>query len=89
MPFEDYVAALEAFGANDPTAGLTTTSTTAEVVAALDASVGLAIADQVRISAIVPEPCYAEAHDAVYAYRQSVIELFQDVFPELEAAVRC
>ena len=86
MPFEDYVAALEAFGANDPTAGLTTTSTPAEVVAALEASVALAIADQVRISTIVPEPCYAEAHDAVYAYRQSAIELLQGILPELSVA---
>ena len=86
MPFEEYVAALEASAANDPTAGLRSTSTTAEVVTALEASVALAIADQARISTIVPEPCYAEAHDAVYAYREAAIELFQDILPELAAA---
>jgi hypothetical protein len=86
MPYAEYVAALEAFTTDDPFASVSDPPTRDELVAGFEQLVTNATVEQERLTAVVPEDCYAEAHQELLAYWQSSIELTGQVATELAAA---
>jgi hypothetical protein len=86
MPYAAYVAALEAFTTDDPFAGVSDPPTKEQLVAGFEQLVAKATVEQERLAAVVPEDCYAEAHQQLLAYWQSSIELTGQVATELAAA---
>lgn len=86
VPYAEYVAALEAFTTDDPFAGVSDPPTRDELVAGFEQLVANALVEQGRLAAVVPEDCYAEAHQELLAYWQSSIELTGQVATELAAA---
>ena len=83
LPYGGYLAALEEFAASSAatTEHLGPASTVADVAAAYQESLALVEADQQRMLGIVPEPCYAAAHEEVLAYRETAIEFFREALP--------
>jgi hypothetical protein len=85
MPYADYLAALQAFTRNDPFAGLSDPPTVAEIEAAVEVLLANAKVEGERLAAVVPEPCYADAHRELTAYWQSSIELYEGILPQVAA----
>ena len=86
LPYVEYLAALEAFTQQDPFAMFSDPPTQEEVVAGFRNLAAMATDVQVRLQGVVPEDCYAEAHEELLAYWQSSIELTEDAADQLEAA---
>jgi hypothetical protein len=86
LPYAEYVAALEELRSQDPMAELGATSTTDDVVAAMEEMLVLAEGYGVWLDTVVPEPCYAFAHEELSAYWQSAIELYREFLPLLAPA---
>ena len=86
MPYAAYVDALEAFTTDDPFAGVSDPPTQEQLVAGFEQLVANATVEQERLAAVVPEDCYAEAHQELLAYWQSSIELTGQVATGLAAA---
>ena len=86
LPFDRYVATLDEFRNENPMAELSPEPTVAEVVAAIEALLVPAETQEQWLSTVVPEPCYASAHEELLAYWRSSIELYQTILPELAAA---
>jgi hypothetical protein len=86
VPYAAYVAALEAFTTDDPFAGVSDPPTQEQLVAGFEQLVANATVEQDRLVAVVPEDCYAEAHQELLAYWQSSIALTGQVATELAAA---
>ncbi len=86
VPYAAYVAALEAFTTDDPFAGVSDPPTKEQLVAGFEQLVAKATVEQERLAAVVPEDCYAEAHQQLLAYWQSSIELTGQVATELADA---
>jgi hypothetical protein len=86
IPYAAYVAALEAFTTDDPFAGVSDPPTQEELVAGFEQLVANATVEQDRLVAVVPEDCYAEAHQELLAYWQSSIELTGQLATDLAAA---
>lgn len=86
LPYALYVAALEAFTEDDPFAGLSDPPTKDEIVTGIETMVANATAEQERLVAVVPEECYAEAHQELLDYWQSSIELTGEAAAQLDAA---
>jgi hypothetical protein len=85
MPYADYRAALEAFSRNDPFAGLSDPPTVAQIEAAIGVLLANAKIEGERLAAVMPEPCYADAHGELTAYWQSSIELYEGILPQVAA----
>lgn len=85
MPYAEYVAALEELQVASRAVFLRLGSApaTAEVVAAYQEVIPLGQTDLRRLSGVVPEPCYATAHQEVLAYRGSVIEITEQALPQM------
>jgi hypothetical protein len=83
LPFADYVAALDAFRDNDPFAGMGDPPTQEQVVAGFEKLVEYATIEQERLQAVVPEECYAEAHQELLGYWQSSIEVTAEAATQL------
>ena len=86
MPYADYVAALEAFTTDNPFAGVSDPPTKDELVAAFERLAAKATLEQERLVAVVPEDCYAEAHQELLAYWASSTELTGRLATGLAAA---
>jgi hypothetical protein len=86
LPFAEYVAALEAFAENDPFAELGDPPTPDQVVAGFENLVDYATTEQHRLQAVVPEACYAEAHQELLGYWQSSIEVTAEAASQLATA---
>jgi hypothetical protein len=85
MPYADYVAALKAFTTDDPFAGVSDPPTQDELVTAFQALVSRASLEQERLDAVVPEDCYADAHQELLAYWASSTDLTGKLATELAA----
>ncbi len=85
LPYVEYVAALKAFTASDPFAGVSENPTTDELVVAFETLVARATVEQERLAAVVPEDCYAEAHAELLTYWASSTELTGQLATELAA----
>lgn len=85
LPYVEYVAALDELQVASRAAFLRLGSApaVAEVVAAYQEVIPLGKADLRRLTGVVPEPCYATAHQEVLAYRGSVIELIEQELPRM------
>jgi hypothetical protein len=87
LPYADYVAALEAFTLQpSPFAAMSDAPTKEEVVTGFRNLVAMATTEQERLAGVVPEACYAEAHEQLLAYWQSSLELTAQGADQLEAA---
>ncbi len=86
MPYADYVAALQAFTTDNPFAGVSDPPTKDELVAAFERLAAKATLEQERLVAVVPEDCYAEAHQELLTYWASSTELTGQLATGLAAA---
>lgn len=84
--YAEYVAALKAFTATDPFSEMDDQPTKEQVVAGFRSLVDMAAGEQMRLEAVVPEDCYAAAHDELLRYWRSSIEVTAEAATKLEAA---
>lgn len=86
LAYAAYVAALEAFTATDPFAGMGDPPTKEQVVTGFRNLADMATGEQVRLEGVVPEECYSEAHEELLRYWRSSIEVTVEAATRLEAA---
>jgi hypothetical protein len=86
IPYAEYVAALKGFTATDPFGEMGDPPTKEQVVAGFRNLVDRAADEQVRLEAVVPEDCYAAAHEELLRYWRSSIEVTAEAATRLEAA---
>lgn len=88
VPFDEYVASLQAFKADMAALNDSRSSdgmpTVEETLGNLDASLPLYEAEIERLRAVMPEPCYAAAHEEVIGFQESTLAILGETRPLLE-----
>jgi hypothetical protein len=83
MPYPEYRAAIDAFrqAESERQEGAGTLTTVADAVARYEESLDRQSAEVERLSAITPEPCYADAHEEYVAYLGYAVATLRDTLP--------
>lgn len=85
-PYAEYRAGVEAFQTAGESSSDGQMPTVEAVIESFSANIDRTRAEVGRLMAITPEPCYADAHAEMIAFREYVIVTYRDTLPLIEDA---